>query len=165
MLQELTWRQELHVDDVKRIRQLVATTGMFSIEEIQVAGELLEERLEKGESTGYHFLLAEHAGQVIGYACFGLIPFTDQRFDLYWIAIDPNYQNQGIGKLLLQQTEKIIQTLGGAYIYAETSGRDLYLPTHHFYQRNGYQKLAELADFYRDGDSKVIYGKRLDSTN
>lgn len=55
----------------------------------------------------------------------------------------------------------MIAAAGGSRVYAETSGRDQYAPTRAFYRACGYRKVAELADFYADGDAKVIFVKNI----
>ena len=42
--------------------------------------------LQLGEKSHYHFLLAEKGGTLAGYTCFGRIPLTAERYDLYWIV-------------------------------------------------------------------------------
>jgi|SRR5579885_2706034 GNAT superfamily N-acetyltransferase len=158
---KLHWRHEVCQADIAGIRQLTAGTGVFSAEEIQVAGELVESRLQHGESSGYYFLLATSDDRIIAYTCYGNIPFTDRRYDLYWIAVDRDFQKHGLGRDVLKRTEQLIQAAGGLRVYAETSGRAQYASTHQFYERNGYQKIAELDDFYKSGDSKIIYCKFL----
>ena len=86
---------------------------------------------------------------------------TESSFDLYWIAVHPDRVRRGVGRRLLKECEKKIREAGGARIYVETSGRVQYASTHAFYEDMGYQKEAVLADFYRPGDSKVVYCKRL----
>lgn len=158
----ITWRQTVQHSDIQNVCKLAANTHVFSTEEIKVAGELVEECLQKGEDiSGYSFLFVEEAGHLIGYTCFGIIPFTDHRYDLYWIAVDPQRQQKGLGKELLKRTEQIITQRGGQNVYAETSSRAVYLPTRNFYCRNDYQEIAVLPNFYSDGDSKVIYYKYL----
>ncbi|MCK9600792.1 MAG: GNAT family N-acetyltransferase, partial [Sphaerochaeta sp.] len=80
-------------------------------------------------------------------------------YDLYWIAVDPAYQRQGIGGLLLQQTEAQIERRGGKRIYIETSSQSLYLPTRSFYTRHGYILEGQLKDYYAPGDDKLLYVK------
>ncbi len=67
----------------------------------------------------------------------------------------------GIGKLLLEKTEKLIAGLQGRVIWVETSGQDKYLPTRKFYLRFGYREEAVLKGFYGPGDDKFIYVKRM----
>ena len=44
---------------------------------------------------------------------------------------------------------------------AETSSTERYAPTRTFYLRSGFREVANIADFYRAGDGKVVYEKRL----
>lgn len=158
---ELQWRFEVTDRDAQLVRELVAETGFFNPEEIGVAEELVVERLAKGDNSGYHFVLAEIDGQLAGYASYGHIAGTRDSYDLYWIAVHPRHQGQGIGRLILDQAEQCIQQSGGRRVYIETSNREQYQSTRGFYLSCGYECDAILANFYGAGDDKVIYVKVL----
>ena len=83
-------------------------------------------------------------------------------FDVYWIAVEPSKQGQGIGQLLLEEAEQQIAAAGGNRIYIETSHRSDYQATRGFYERCGYHLAAVLDDFYAPGDSKATYVKLID---
>ena len=157
----IIFRCEVQPDDRTRLREIVASTGVFSPVEIDVAVELLDERLEKGPPSGYDFIFAERAGRTLGYTCFGPIPLTAASYDLYWIAVDKTCQGQKIGQLLLAKSEELIRAAGGRQIYIETSNRAQYAPTREFYLRRGYRQEALLKDFYAPSDDKVIYVKKV----
>ncbi|MGD0382537.1 MAG: GNAT family N-acetyltransferase [Thermoguttaceae bacterium] len=157
----IVFRLEVQNEDRNRVRAIVASTGVFSPAEIEVAVELLDERLEKGPSSGYHFVFAQRAGSTLGYACYGPIALTAASYDLYWIAVDKTCQGQKIGQLLLTKSEELIRAAGGRQIYIETSNRAQYSPTREFYLRRGYRQDALLKDFYAPGDDKVIYVKAI----
>ena len=161
MKELLTFRQEVLQSDAQHVRELTTSTGFFMDAEIDVAVELVEERLSKGESSGYYFVFAEQGGRVVGYTCFGPIPCTIASFDLYWIAVHDSCRGQGIGKALMRKSEECIAAIGGTRVYIETSSRAQYVPTRQFYFACGYQEAAVLADFYAPGDGKVIYLKVL----
>jgi acetoin utilization deacetylase AcuC-like enzyme/N-acetylglutamate synthase-like GNAT family acetyltransferase len=160
-LHGLTFRYEVTADDSKRLGKLVAATGFFHDDEVDVAVELVEERLAKGDASGYFFILAEHYGRVVGYTCYGPIPCTANSYDLYWIAVHPDYQGRGVGYQLMQASERKIKKIGGERIYIDTSQRPQYVSTRAFYERSGYQLETILADFYSPNDGKVIYCKKL----
>jgi ribosomal protein S18 acetylase RimI-like enzyme len=155
-----TLRGQVAPADRDAVRRIVEATGFFRPDEVDVAVELVDEALAKGAASGYHFIFAETAGVVAGYACYGPIACTLGSYDLYWIAVDPNRQGQGLGQLLLREAERQIAQSGGRHIYIETSGRPQYTPTRAFYQRCGYEVAAVLAEFYDRGDDKVIWRKR-----
>ena len=157
----LAFRQELCHEDMERVRKLVAITGFFTDEEVEVAEELVRERLEKSDASGYHFVMVEHYGRLIGYTCYGQIPCTQSSYDIYWIAVHPDYQSRGVGKKLLKETERKIKAGGGRRAYVDTSQRVQYASTRAFYERCGYLMESLLPDFYAQGEGKVIYCKQL----
>ncbi len=155
----ITLRYEVQESDLATVRDIVESTGFFYPAEVDVAVELVEERLRRGDSSGYFFAFVELNGRTVGYSCYGPIACTTSSFDIFWIAIHSDAQRHGMGKWLMSVTEELIFDRGGERIYVETSGRDHYLPTRKFYDRCGYQKAAELPEFYGKDDSKVIYLK------
>ncbi|MEJ2038178.1 MAG: GNAT family N-acetyltransferase [Desulfosarcinaceae bacterium] len=160
-LSGVAWRREVQPPDPERIERLVEVTGFFSPQEIDVAVELVHERLAKGEASGYHFLLAEHYGRLVGYACYGPTPCTLNSFDLYWIAVHPDFQRRGLGRRLVKDCETLIAQAGGQRVYVDTSQRIQYASTRAFYESCGYRQEGLLRDFYAPGDGKVIYCKVL----
>ncbi len=157
----LEWRSAVTAHDVGRVRSLVTSTGFFSAAEVDIAGELVTERLTKGIRSGYHFVLAERGSELVAYACYGPIDGTDGSFDLYWIAVAPEEQGKGLGAQVYARAEAAMRRAGAKRIYADTSSSDRYAPTRSFYQHRGFAEQARLSDFYGQGDSKVIYAKEL----
>ena len=154
-------RTTLKPTDPADVDSIVRSTRFFRPDEIKVAVELVEETLEKGDESGYSFVFAEVDGRVAGYSCFGLIPCSLISWDLYWIATGKEFQNMGIGKMILKKTEEIISRAGGRTVYIETSSKPLYEPTREFYLRNGCTLKVVMEDFYETGDHKHVYIKRL----
>ena len=152
------FRDYLLPADIENIGYIVSRTQVFSAEEIKIAQELVQEALEFGAAkTGYHFLMLEDSDKTVaGYACYGRIPLTEDSFDLYWIAIAPEYQGQGGASALLNEVKRRTINMGGARLYAETSGRPDYAAAHHMYEKAGFTLAARLKDFYRAGDDKLI---------
>jgi GNAT superfamily N-acetyltransferase len=157
----LSFRDQPRPEDEEAVRRLVTATGFFHDFEIDVAAELVRERLEKGLPSGYLFLLAEQDGRLLGYTCYGEIACTKGSYDLYWIAVDPAAQGQGLGRTLMARTEDAIRAQNGRAVYAETSGKPQYQPTRAFYERFGFTAAASLPDFYDLGDDKIIYVRTL----
>jgi len=157
----LEWRSAVMADDVGRVRSLVASTGVFNAAEVEIAGELVTERLTKGIRSGYHFVLAERGSRLVAYACFGPIDGTQDSFDLYWIAVAPEEQGRGLGTHAYTRAEAAMRKAGAKRIYVDTSSSDRYAPTRGFYKRLGFIEQARLPDFYGPGDGKVIYVKAL----
>ncbi len=158
---KILWRDSIRKSDPASVCALVREAGVFNEEEIQIAGELVMDRVTRGEASEYHFIFAEAEGELIAYTCYGRICFTDERYDLYWIAVSPRFQGQGIAAEIMERTEQAARALGCKHLYAETSSREVYAPARKFYLRQGFAQVASLKDFYRDGDDKVLFRKYL----
>jgi ribosomal protein S18 acetylase RimI-like enzyme len=155
----IKFRYEPEAADTERVRRLVEITGFFHADEVLIAAELVEERVSRGTGSGYEFIFADHYGRMAGYVCFGPIPCTASSFDLYWIAVHPDFQGRGLGHHLLKEAEKRIRKAGGTRIYVDTSQRDQYAATRSFYENCGYRLETVLSDFYSPGDGKAVYCK------
>jgi ribosomal protein S18 acetylase RimI-like enzyme len=158
---DLIFREHVLPEDVAAVRSIVASSGFFYDHEIEVAVELVEERLQKGPKSGYFFLFVEQQGRTVGYSCYGEIACTAGSFDLYWIAVHDDCRGKGIGKVLMKKTEELIAARSGRGIWVETSGQGKYQPTRDFYIKNNYHQEAVLKDFYGPNDDKFIFVKRL----
>lgn len=157
----MKFRFELVPQDIAAIRRIVESSGFFTAQEVEVAIELVEDRLEKKAQSDYQFIIAEADGKMRGYSCYGWIDYTETSYDLYWIAVDETARGEGLGRKLMQETEARIKAAGGTRVYAETSGQPKYAPTQAFYEKCGYFNEARVKDFYRPGDDKLIYTKVL----
>ncbi|MGQ0676454.1 MAG: GNAT family N-acetyltransferase [Rhodospirillales bacterium] len=150
--------------DVEAVRAIVAAAGFFRPDEIEVAAELVEDCLARGEkASGYRFLFAEAPGEPVpaGYACYGPIPCTLTSWDLYWIAVRPEHRRRGVGALLMERLEAAARAQGCLDMYIETSARPQYDPTRAFYLARGYRIEHVFPDFYAAGDGRAVYVKRL----
>jgi len=158
----IEFRSDLTASDAEAVTQVVTRTGVFSVEEIAIARSLVEETRSGAPGADYRFLIADGIGSGIdGYTCYGPIPGTDRRYELYWIAVDPQTRRRGLGRALLASTEAAVRALGGTHLFAETSTRADYAPARGFYAANGFTLHAQVPDFHADGDGLAIYGKGL----
>lgn len=157
----MIYRDILKATDREAFKDLLESTGVFYDFEIDVAIEIVDVFLEKGEASGYYFYAAEEEGRVRGYVNFGPTPCTKASWDVYWIAVSKQMQGKGLGASLLKMAEDKIASLGGQNIWIETSSRVDYLPTRSFYLKKGYVQVSELPEFYGPDDNKVILAKFL----
>jgi GNAT superfamily N-acetyltransferase len=157
----VTIRTDLRPTDRAPLEELLRATGFFNARELEIALELVDDRLAHGGKSHYRFLVLEDGDTVQAYACWGPIPGTLASADLYWIAVHPGAQGKGLGRTLLEAAETWMAREGCTRVYLETSTRAQYAPTRVFYERCGYEVAAELPDFYAPGDGKAILLKIL----
>jgi ribosomal protein S18 acetylase RimI-like enzyme len=141
------------------LESIVRATKVFAEDEVAVALELFDDAARGG--TDYEFFGAFDGEELVGYACFGATPATDNTFDLYWIAVHPSAQRSGAGGALMEEVERCLQQRRARLLIVETSSRADYAPTRRFYEKRGYQQSASVRDFYSHGDHRVILTKTL----
>jgi ribosomal protein S18 acetylase RimI-like enzyme len=149
--------------DTPAIIALAIATGMFLVDEVEPLREVLD---------GFHAsrLGADHrldvwadvvGGKPIGVVYFGPNTMCDRTWDLWMIAVAPERQGQGIGSELIRFVEAHVRAGDGRLLFIETSSLPKYDATRMFYTKHGYAEVAHIPDFYADGDSKVIFSKRV----
>ncbi|MCL4395019.1 MAG: GNAT family N-acetyltransferase [Chloroflexi bacterium] len=150
-------------DDAPAIAHLSVGAGVFNSEEVRIVGEMLDGYFHPDARDDHTFVIYRDGSpnSISGFACYGPTPLAERVWDLYWICVDRAEQRRGIGKELLKRVEQNVRACNGRAIYLETSDSEAYAPARAFYQRNDYEVIAHLKDFYAEGEGKVIYRKRL----
>jgi ribosomal protein S18 acetylase RimI-like enzyme len=148
--------------DRARLLLMLIKTRAFTSAEIDVAMELIDVALEDQFQNDYQiYCMVDDQDQVIGYICYGPTPITQGTFDLYWIAVDPDFQEHGVGSKLLGFLEERARAMGGRLILADTSTIPHYEKTQKFYLKNGFQEVARVSDYYHPGNDRITFCKRL----
>jgi ribosomal protein S18 acetylase RimI-like enzyme len=147
--------------DADEILRIAAEEPLFTQEEAETVGELLQDYLELPDHNGYAFLTATVEDRVVGFICYGPTPLTRGTFDLYWICVDRSFARRGIGHDLVERVVREVQALRGRMIVLDTSGTPDYAPTRAFYQSAGFTPTATVPDFYKPGDDLEIFCRRV----
>jgi ribosomal protein S18 acetylase RimI-like enzyme len=157
----ITLRTRARVRDRSDLKKILLSTQLFYPYEIDVAIDLLDDQIKWKEESIFSFIFVDRNRECVGYVCYGPILTTDNRYDMYWIAVRKDLQGRGIGKILIDETEKRVSARNGRHIYVETSSRKDYEPTRAFYRRNGYVEVARVPHYYKDDDDMIILMKTL----
>lgn len=147
--------------DLPLLSALLRRIEQFKPGEISVAEELLVASVRDPAGTGYETLVAHEDSDLVGYVCFGPTPMTEATWDLYWIAVAPDRQGQGIGKKLFGAFAESVKSRAGRQVRIETSSQEIYAATGGFYERLGFELAGKLRDFYAPGDDLLIFYRAL----
>jgi ribosomal protein S18 acetylase RimI-like enzyme len=152
----------LFENDRARLLSMLIKARAFTSEEIDVAMELIDIVLKDPIQKEYQiYCMVDDQDQAIGYICYGPTPMTQGTFDLYWIAVDPDFQEQGVGSKLLSFLEEMVKAEGGRLILADTSTIPHYEKTQKFYLKNGFQEMARVSDYYHPGNDRITFCRRI----
>lgn len=163
----MTATRPLARSDREALEKLVLETGAFTAAETEVAMQVFDEAFPPDEAGGdpdYIFLGTfdpVDSARLFGYVCFGPTLGTDRGYDLYWIAVHPAHQNQGIGRALMADVESRLAGWNARMLIVETSGRPNYASTRTFYENLGYSESARVKGYYAPDDDRVLFTKRF----
>ncbi len=143
--------RDLEATDLPELAAVIGATGLFPPELLAgmaapyLAGEAEEIWLRGGPALA--FAAPER--------------MTDRCWNMLLLAVHPAEQRRGTGAALVAAVEREAAARGARLILVETSGLPDFDGTRAFYRRCGYREEARIRDFYRDGEDKVVFRKRL----
>ena len=149
--------------DTPALVDLAIATELFLPDEVEPLREVLD-ALHAGRLGDDHRVQVwadDPTGPPVGVVYFGPNAMGDRTWELLWIAVAPDRQSRGIGGELVRFTEAHIRAAGGRLLVIETSSLPRFGATHAFYRSHEYDEVARIPDYYADGDSKVIFAKRM----
>ncbi|WP_206816887.1 GNAT family N-acetyltransferase [Chroococcus sp. FPU101] len=147
-------------DDKKALMAIASVIGLFSQQELEELGAMLAEYFDDHLGSD-HFWITYEDSQPVGVAYYAPEPFTYGTWNLYFIAVHPDRQGEGLGGKLLHYVEQMLTARGERILLVETSGRPSFERTRAFYRKNGYDEEARIREFYKAGDDKIIFRKAL----
>ena len=107
------------------------------------------------------WLIVEQSDQQVGLAYCASERMTEGTKNLLLIAVHKQAQGKSYGTALLAQLEKSLKDQSCRVLIVETSGLPEYAATRRFYLKNGYTEEARIRDFYKAGEDKIVFWKKL----
>ena len=153
--------RELRSEDRTGVINLVRATKNFSEAEVEIAKELIDICIDKSEQTDYYSYVDDENGVIAGFLLLGPTPATTGTYDMYWIAVHPDFQGRGIAQALDEYAMDFVRQRKGYLLIAETSGQPSYERTRAFYRKQHYEEVARIKDYYKPGDDLIVFGKRV----
>lgn len=150
-------------DDTASLLNAARGTEVFYPHEIETLEEVLADYYREGEEYS-HLSLSWFPGPdqpAAGLVYLAPVAMTHHTWELWWIVVAKEHQGKGSGRQLLEMAEAEVRQRSGRLLLIETSSLQHYKPTRRFYIKNGYAEVARVPDFYRDGDDKMIFAKRI----
>ena len=86
---------------------------------------------------------------------------TDGTYNLLAIGVSQDYQRKGIASELMKFIEQLLKRKDGRILIVETSSDVAQNSARKFYQKSGYSQEAVIRDFWKEGEDKVVFWKKL----
>ncbi|MEM9605729.1 MAG: GNAT family N-acetyltransferase [Pseudomonadota bacterium] len=99
--------------------------------------------------------------RVVGFAFSRHETFTEGTWNLLAIAVHPDAQGRGAGRVLLAEIESAVRTHDARLLIIDTDGGDEHAGARAFYNAQGYRHEATIADYWAPGADKLTFWKSL----
>jgi ribosomal protein S18 acetylase RimI-like enzyme len=144
-------------NDVERLKEVLDTIELFPSEMLD---DLMSDFFDNPETEAIWFTaIQDEKPCAIGYCAPEKL--TDSTFNLYAIGVQDNLQGKGVGKKMMTFIEDYLRNQGGRILIVDTSSTPEFNLTREFYLKIGYIKEATIRDFWKEGDDKVVFWKKL----
>lgn len=145
--------------DLNELKIVIQTSGLFPAD---LLDGMLEDYFSNSQTEDIWITKTEN-NVPIAIAYCAPERLTDGTYNLYLIAVHNDFQAKGIGTQIMSYIEHLLYSKGKRILLVETSGLPEFELTRKFYDKCGYEREAIIRDFYRSGEDKVIFWKKLQS--
>lgn len=149
--------RKVRKNDLPHLKDVLNSIELFPSEMLE---DMISDFFNNPETEEIWFTATENDIPIsIGYCAPEKL--TEGTFNLYAIGVKSDIQGSGIGKKMMKHLEEQLKKEGHRILIVETSGTDDFELTRKFYENLEYSKEAVIRDFWKEGDDKVIYWKKL----
>ncbi len=143
--------------DMEGLKTVLNSIELFPAEMLD---ELILDYFENPETEDIWFTALQNNTPVaIGYCAPEKL--TDGTYNLYAIGVQEDLQGKGIGGEMMTFIENYLKHAHHRILIVETSGTAEFELTREFYSKRNYTKEATIRDFWKEGDDKVVFWKKL----
>ena len=143
--------------DLNGLKNVVDSSGLFPSEYLD---EMISEYFNNPETEELWFTYLENnLPKAIGYC----VPekFTEGTYNVLALGVAKEAQGKGIASEMMNYIEQLLKQKGGRILIVETSSDDAQTAARNFYKKIGYTQEAVIRDFWKDGEDKIVFWKKL----
>jgi ribosomal protein S18 acetylase RimI-like enzyme len=143
--------------DTDGLKKVVDSSELFPSEYLD---EMISDYFNNPDTQDIWFTYIDNNKQVaIGYC----VPekLTDGTYNLLAIGVSQDIQRKGIASQMMNYIEQLLKQKDGRILIVETSSDDAQIGARNFYQKIGYTQAAVIMDFWKDGEDKIVFWKKL----
>ena len=147
------------MDDLPHVKTVLDSIELFPSDMLE---DMISDFMNNPVTAEIWFTATEnHVPVSIGYCAPEQL--TQGTYNLLAIGVRSDLQGKGIGQAMMAYLEEKLRNNGHRVLIVETSGTEAFELTRKFYTQMGYSKEAVIRDFWKEGDDKVVFWKRLNA--
>lgn len=143
--------------DIDGLKKVADSSGLFPSEYLD---EMISDYFNNADTQDIWFAYFDDNKPVaLGYC----VPekFTDGTYNLLAIGVSEDSQRKGIASEMMKYIEQLLKHKEGRILIVETSTDDAQIGARKFYKQIGYTQEAVIRDFWKDGEDKIVFWKKL----
>lgn len=143
--------------DIEALKKVVDSSELFPSEYLD---DMISDYFNNKDTQDIWFTyIDKHTPVAIGYC----VPekLTDGTYNVLAIGVTPNSQRKGIAREMMHYIEQVIKHKNGRVLIVETSSDDAQMGARIFYKQIGYTQEAVIRDFWKEGEDKIVFWKKL----
>ena len=143
--------------DLDGLKKVVDSSGLFPSAYLD---EMISDYFNNPETQDIWFTYIDNDKQVaIGYC----VPekLTDGTYNLLAIGVSKGIQRTGVASQMMHYIEQLLKQKDGRLLLVETSSDEAQIGARNFYKKIGYTQAAVIKDFWKDGEDKIVFWKKL----
>jgi ribosomal protein S18 acetylase RimI-like enzyme len=144
-------------EDIETLKKIIDSSELFPSEYLD---EMISDYFNNPETEDIWFTyINKESLSAIGYC----VPekLTDGTYNLLAIGVIKELQGKGIASEMMKYIEQLIKQKGGRILIVETSSDDAQFAARNFYKKIGYTQEAIIRDFWKEGEDKIVFWKKL----
>ena len=145
------------LSDSDGLKKVVDSSELFPSEYLD---EMISDYFNNPNTQDIWFTHIDNNKQVaIGYCAPEKL--TDGTYNLLAIGVSQDSQRKGVASEMMKYIEQLLKNKDGRILIVETSSDDAQIGARNFYQKIGYIQAAVIKDFWKDGEDKIVFWKKL----
>ncbi|MEF2231171.1 MAG: GNAT family N-acetyltransferase [Pseudodesulfovibrio sp.] len=153
-------------EEVEAVLNMAAASGLFTSDALRSAEDMAWDSAYGEGGAPHTFILAktreDGADKTIGFLCFGPIANWPENYELYGIAVVPEYQRLGIGSALVAEMARRIGSEKSRRVFLETGADRAYEGARGFYEANGFDREERFHKHFIPLEGGVVYRLNID---
>ncbi len=143
--------------DIDELKKVVDSSELFPSEYLD---EMISDYFNNTDTQDIWFAyFNDKTPTAIGYC----VPekLTNGTYNLLAIGVSQDAQRNGVATEMMKYIEQLLKLKDGRILIVETSSDDAQIGARKFYQKIGYTQMAIIKDFWKDGEDKIVFWKKL----
>jgi ribosomal protein S18 acetylase RimI-like enzyme len=143
--------------DLDSLKQVLDSSELFPSEYLD---EMIADYFTNPETPDIWFTCIEEDKPIsIGYC----VPekLTDGTYNLLAIGVSQEHQRKVVAALMMEYIERMLKQSGARILIVETSSDDAQIGAGNLYHKIGYIQVAVIKEFWKEGEDKIVFWKKL----